>query len=147
MTFIYSVLALIGGALFPLQTAVNAQLARWVGGPLPATIVSFVVGLLGLLLLYAVIARGTFDFSALRSVPPHLLVGGLLGATFLGLSVFLTPKIGSGTMICLVVAGQIVTSMIIDYFGLFGLAPRGISAARACGAILVGIGAVLVRLF
>ena len=74
-------------------------------------------------------------------------VGGLLVATFLALSVFLIPRIGSGTLLCLVVAGQILTALAIDAFGLFGLATRELSPPRILGALLVAVGAVLVRLF
>ena len=84
----------------------------------------------------------------LKSIPAYLYVGGLLGATFLGLSVFLTPRIGSGTLMCLAIAGQILTSMTIDYFGWFGLpvarhlpGPHGRSCPggrRGCiGAVLL----------
>ena len=147
MTVFYSLLALLGGALFPAQSAINAQLGRYVGGPLQATIVSFLVGLTCLLALYAVTQRAAFDPGVLRTIPPHLFVGGALGATFLGLSVFLVPRIGSGTLLCLLVSGQILAAMLIDYFGLFGLAARELSVARIAGAALVAIGAVLVRLY
>lgn len=145
MTILYSLLALAGGVLFPVQTAINAQLARSIGGPLAATIVSFWVGLAALTAVYLATTRFSFDFGMLRTLPPYLFIGGLLGATFLGLSVFLMPKIGSGTLMCLVVAGQIVAAMTIDYFGLFGLPARDLSLARIGGAALVAFGVFLVR--
>lgn len=147
MNGFYSLLALLSGALFPLQTAVNAQLGRLIGGALVATIVSFCVGLVALAVILLVTTRAFPDAGVLRSVPIHLYVGGLLGATFLGLSVFLTPRIGSGTLLCLVVAGQILTSMAIDTFGLFGLPVHGLSLPRVAGAALVVGGAVLVRFY
>ena len=147
MTLIYSLLALASGALFPLQTAVNAQLGRSIGGALAATIVSFCVGLVALAAIYLATARFSLDLAVFRSIPLHLYVGGLLGATFLGLSVYLTPKIGSGTLLCLVVAGQVVTSLTIDYFGWFGLPVRDLSPLRIGGAALVALGVVLVRFY
>ena len=147
MILLYSLLALLGGALFPIQTAINAQLGRSVGGALPATIVSFVVGLTALLTIYVVSPRQPLDVAVLRAVPAYAWIGGLLGATFLGLSVFLLPHLGSGTLLCLVVAGQILTATLIDWLGLFGLLARDLSLPRIAGAVLVAIGVVLVRLY
>ncbi len=145
MILVFSVLAFLGGALFPVQTAISAQLGRSIGGALPATIVSFSVGTIALGLIYLVTSRAPLDLAELRRIPPYLFVGGLLGAAFLGLSVFLIPRIGAGALLCLAVAGQIATSMTIDYFGLFGLPVREPSLARLAGAALVVIGVILVR--
>jgi transporter family-2 protein len=145
MTAIYAALAFLSGSLFPLQTAINAQLGRLAGGALVATIISFVVGLTALTAMLLVTTRSFPDIALLRSIPPHLFIGGLLGASFLGCSVFLVPLIGSGTMMCLVVAGQVLTSMGIDQFGLFGLPIREPSLPRLIGGVLVMIGVFLVR--
>ncbi len=147
MNLVYSLLALLGGALFPLQTALNAQLGRLVGGALVATIISFCVGLMALIAILLATTRHFPDAGILRAVPLYLYVGGLLGATFLGLSVFLTPMIGSGTLMGLVIAGQILISMAIDYFGLFGLPIRELSFVRMAGAGFVAVGVALVRFY
>ena len=44
----YLVFALAAGAMLPIQFGINAQLAAWVGSPVRAAFVSFVVGALGL---------------------------------------------------------------------------------------------------
>ena len=144
---LYSLLALLGGALFPIQTAINAQLGRALGGALPATIVSFVVGLTALVAIYGLSSRQPLDVALIRALPAYAWIGGLLGATFLGLSVFLLPHLGSGTLLCLIVAGQIATAILLESLGLFGLATRELSFIRIAGAALVAIGVVLVRLF
>ncbi len=130
MTLLYSVLAFLGGAFFPVQTAINAQLGRFIGGALPATIVSFLVGTVALGLLYLVTSRAPVDLAELRRIPPYLFVGGLLGAAFLGLSVFLIPRIGAGALLCVAVAGQIATSIVVDY--------SGSSACRSASPLSLG---------
>ena len=47
MVWLYLLVCLVAGALMPLQAGVNAQLARWVGHPVTASLVSFAVGTLG----------------------------------------------------------------------------------------------------
>ena len=147
MNIFYALLAVLSGSLFPTQTAVNAQLGRLVGGALPATIVSFVVGLLALGGLWLAFSREWAPAATWGAIPPWLFVGGLLGASFLGLSVFLVPRLGSATTLCLVIAGQVVTSILIDRFGLFGLPVRDMSVPRIVGATLVVVGVFIVRLY
>src|ERR687895_251202 len=54
-TWGYLAFGLAAGAMLPIQFGVNAQLARWVDSPLRATLVSFAVGTL--VLLVAAIPR------------------------------------------------------------------------------------------
>ena len=71
-------------------------------------------------------------------------IGGVAG--ILVTSFFLVPRLGSAAALCFVIAGQILAALLIEQFGLFGLALRDISWGRALGATLVVLGAVMVRL-
>lgn len=147
LALLLSVLAVLAGTLFPTQTAVNARLASVVGGPVQATLISFVAGLLALLILAAITVRHIPSLDSLKQQPPWLFVaGGLLGATYLGLNVFLVPRIGTGAMMALAVSGQMLAALVLDATGLFGLTVREISAGRLIGAICVIFGAAMVRL-
>jgi transporter family-2 protein len=144
---ILAMLAMAAGSLFPIQTAANAQLARLVAGPIAATIISFTVGWFALLAINSAVFRQFPAVGDVVSAPlPLLLVGGVLGATFLSANVYLAPRLGAAATLCFVIAGQIVAAMIIDRFGLFDFAVRDLSPGRAIGVILVLAGAVLVRL-
>jgi transporter family-2 protein len=144
---LYSTLALVAGFLFPFQASVNSQLGRQIGGPIAATVVSFAVGLAVIVTADLVAFRQIPSLSDVLSQPPYLLVaGGTIGAVYLGASVFLAPRIGTGALLCLVVAGQLVGALVIDRFGLFGLAMRELTFGRLAGAALVLAGALLVRL-
>ena len=54
----YLLFGFAAGAMLPVQFGINAQLAEWVGSPLRATLVSFVVGTLALAAAMLVVARG-----------------------------------------------------------------------------------------
>ena len=142
-----ALLAMAAGSLFPIQAAANAQLARFIGGPIAATIISFTVGWFALIAINGAVFR---QFPAIRDVvaapPPLLVVGGVLGATFLSANVYLAPRLGAAAMLCFVIAGQIAAAMAIDRFGWFGFAVRDLSLGRLLGAILVLAGAVMVRM-
>jgi bacterial/archaeal transporter family-2 protein len=146
LAILLPLLAVFAGFLFPFQASINSQLGRGIGGPIAATMISFAVGL-------AIIA--TANFIAFRQIPgldeiakqpPYLLFcGGAIGAIFLGASVFLAPRIGAGALLGFVVTGQLMGAMVIDRFGLFGLATRELSFGRLAGAALVLVGSLLVR--
>lgn len=57
----------------------------------------------------------------------------------------LTPKLGAGGFLLLVVAGQITASVLVDHFGLMGLSPKPINFAKLAGVILIFGGVFLVQ--
>ena len=59
---------------------------------------------------------------------------------------FLAPRIGLLSLIVLVIAGQLITSMAIDHFGLVNMAVRKVSGIRIAGACVVALG-VTITLF
>lgn len=143
---LFSLLAVLAGTLFPVQTAVNARLSAAIGGPVLATTISFMAGLAALLIIVALTTRVYPDGPTLKAMPPWLfIVGGLLGAIYLSLNVFLVPRIGTGAMMALAVAGQMLAALTLDSGGLFGLTVREITTGRLIGAILVVSGAAMVR--
>ena len=142
-----ALLAIVVGALFPLQSAGNAQLAKLIGGPIAATTVSFTVGWFVLMALNIVIFRQIPSVDDVVSAPLWLLlIGGSIGAVFLSANVFLAPKLGAAATLCLVMAGQLAAAMVIDRLGMFGFTVREFSLARVSGVLLVLVGAILVRL-
>ena len=144
---ILALLAMAAGSLFPIQAAANAQLARFIGGPIAATIVSFTVGWFVLLALNGAVFRQVPSLGEVVSAPlPLLIVGGVIGATFLSANVYLAPRLGAAATLCFVIAGQIAAAMAIDRLGWFGFAIRDFSPGRVIGVILVLAGAVMVRL-
>ena len=147
LAIFFSLLAIVAGIIFPFQAAINAQLGRAIGGPIAATTVSFVVGLIVLLAANALAFRQTPVFSDIVRQPIYLIVsGGAIGAAYVSANVLLAPRIGAGALLCFVIAGQLLGALAIDRLGLFGLAMRELSLGRIAGALLVLIGAAMVRL-
>lgn len=139
-------LALLAGALLPFQAGINAQLRGHLGAPMSAALVSFTVGTLALLVVL-LISR-----SPLPSNPGGVpwwqwIGGGLLGASYLILSIVLTPILGVALTFGLIVAGQLAMSLALDQFGAFGLVQHGLNGWRALGALLIVAGVVLIRKF
>jgi bacterial/archaeal transporter family-2 protein len=145
-TFLLPLCGLLAAMLLPVQAAVNAQLARALGNPVAATAVSFGAGFCLLVLLCLVVFRELPPLAQIARIPPWLFfTGGTLGVIYLVGNVVLVPRLGAATLFTFAIAGQLTCALLLDQFGLLGLAVREISLGRVAGAVLVLVGAVMVR--
>lgn len=143
----FAVLAIVAGALISLQAPINAMAGQRLGHVIGGAALSFVVGTAFLLAIVLVGLRDQIDFAALRTMSPMLFLGGLLGAFYVAMSIWLTPKLGVGAVISLGIAGQVLASLVLDHYGLLNLAVREVTLGRASGALMVVAGALMVRYF
>jgi transporter family-2 protein len=72
--------------------------------------------------------------------------GGVFGALYIAVSIFLLPRLGAATFIALLVSGQMLGSLAFDHFGVLGLTAHPASPVRLAGAGLLVVGVVLIRL-
>ena len=145
LRYLMAALAFFVGVGLPLQTAINNSLKTDIGNStLLAAFVSFGVGTITLF-LFSVAARE--PFLTLSSLP-HLtwwkLVGGTFGAFFVFSSIYLAPRIGYAAMASLIIAGQIVASLLMDRVGFLGVPVRDISMVKLSGVALLIAGMILV---
>jgi transporter family-2 protein len=140
-------LALVAGMAAPTQFAINSQLRQVVGGPVLAAALSFLIGTVVLVAAAAVIRRSVPDLGPITSAPWWMYLGGFLGAYYVVASVILTPRLGAATTIGLFLAGQVVASIGIDHFGLFGVPVQPASLPRILGALLIVVGVAVVQRF
>ena len=130
---------LLLGASYPLGANWDGLGVNFVVFSERATAVQLVLSLTILLL-----ARSGFGGigGAFRS-PVWMWLGGVMGLTVVFAITFAQPRIGATATIGILIAGQLVMGALIDRFGLFGVDPIAISAPRAIGIVLLGIGASL----
>ena len=137
--------ALLAGALMPVQAGVNARLRGFLGDPLLASLVSFAVGTIALLLVI-VATRVPLPSAAMASAAPWWSwLGGTQGAFFVAVTVILAFKLGATGLMAWIIAGQLVASLLLDHTGAIGFAVREISWQRLLGVALLMCGAVLVN--
>ena len=147
MQWPYVLFAVVAGAMIPFQAGVNSQLAHWVGGPIRAALVSFLIGTIALLLVAAAQRKSLPSVGRLGEAPWWVWIGGLLGAFYVAGSIVAAPKLGAALLIAAVVAGQTAASVVIDQYGWVGFKEHHVSAGRIAGVALVGAGVALVRVF
>ncbi|HEY0215947.1 MAG TPA: DMT family transporter [Cellulomonas sp.] len=134
------------GALIPVQTAINSRLSRFLGAILPASLVSFAIGTLGLGVLVLVSGTSVPWRATAADQPWCVWIGGLCGLAFLTLNIVLMPRIGASATVVLPLVGQVVGGLVIDLTGAFGTTQRALNPERVLGVVLVVLGAVLVNL-
>jgi len=134
--------AVLIGAILPLQGLVNARLGTHVGGPVSAAFVSFLVGT-AMLGLYLLATRTPVALQGALKLPAWIWAGGVFGAVYVACFTLLMPRIGAAGMICLSVLGQVTASLLLDQFGILQ-APKPVDWMRILGALLVLAGVLLV---
>ena len=127
------------------QGGINAQLRSVVGSPAMATLVSFVVGTLALVIYVLLFDRHSFSsLSPLKTMSLYKWTGGIIGAVYVCCVIILAPKIGAANTLGLVVGGQMVLAIILDHFGLLGFAQHAVNMYRVAGTILLIAGVLLI---
>ncbi|UAJ74566.1 DMT family transporter (plasmid) [Synechocystis sp. PCC 7339] len=141
---IFLLAALVGGAVLPVQVALNTLLRRYVGEPMQVTFISYLAGALASLAI-CILARYPLPVVAsLNQTSWWMWVGGCLGTFYVWSTIFATPKIGAALALALTIAGQMVAALFLDHYGAIGLVRYPASPTRIAGVVLVVLGVSLV---
>ena len=146
INIIYYLMAFAAGLGITLQTTLNGQLAKGVGGDsVAAALFSFTAGAV-CIGIYSLVRGGiTPSLIAIPTQPWWSLLGGVLGSCALLNYVILAPRIGLSALLGLAIAGQIISALLIDHFGLLGATERPVSMIKLVGTVvmLIGLGIAL----
>ena len=120
--------------------AFNLRLARALGLSLAASLVNFMVGASVLFALWWLGLDGT---RPTQFPPLWMLIGGLLGSTYVTLSLVGAARLGVGVSTVAVTFGQVVSALLITGLGWFGQLPQPPTWQGMLSAVLL-LGAVAV---
>lgn len=138
-------LAFAAGISIVIQQALNANLRHALDSAAWSGFASYFVGLLCMVLLAIALRDPVPSATVAGRIPWWAWSGGLFGAIFIGLAIYLIPILGAATFISLLIAGQMLTSVTFDHFGWLGLEQRSVDLPRLIGAALLIAGVVLIR--
>jgi transporter family-2 protein len=136
-------LGVAAGCLVGMQAPINARLGKTVGSIQAATF-SFLVGTVALVAIAAFVNGGLGALTNVGRAPWWALVGGLLGAVYVTVALIAVRTLGASGLTAVVITGQLAISVVIDRFGLFGIARQHIDVSRVVGLVLLVAGVVLV---
>ena len=135
------------GTFMPTQAAVNNKLATYTQSPILAALVSFSVGTFALFLYCLLGGISLSQLSQTRNAPPVAWLGGVIGAIYLTTVAFLVPRLGVGLMFSLIIAGQMLITLLFDHYGILGVPIKEVNLPRFIGILFIIIGVVLIRRF
>lgn len=146
-SWLFALLALIAGSLVPFQSAGNAALGRALGHPLWASVVSLWVSLMVIMPVLLLLRVPAPTFSHTVHLPFWGWLGGVAGVIFISAALLLTPRMGAANFIVCVIAGQMLTSLLIDHFGWVGLPVKEAHWGRVMGVMVMFVGLLMVQWF
>lgn len=141
---IYLLAALAGGALLPVQVALNTLLRRYVGEPMQVTFISYLAGTLASLLICLLARYPVPTTASLGQTSWWMWVGGCLGTFYVWSTIFATPRIGASLALALTIAGQMIAALFLDHYGALGLTKYVASPTRIAGVVMVVLGVSMV---
>ena len=138
-------ISLLAGGSLALQAGANTQLAKATGNPFAATLLQLAVATV-VLLVVALPTGSLVALANLAGVPWWHAVGGTASAFFVVSTILLFPRLGAVVSVGLIIAGQMLASLILDGFGLFGVPEASFGASTLIGtfAVLGGTVAIVV---
>jgi bacterial/archaeal transporter family-2 protein len=130
----------LGGVAVGLQSPIAGKMGERVGGLAG----SFIIHIGGALLSGALLLlRGGEQIANWRSLSWYMLGAGGLGVVlYLTLSRTI-PRLGATSALTLIIVGQLLTGVVIDRFGLFGIAAHPLDGGRLLAILLLLGGAYL----
>ena len=145
-SFVLPALLAIGAGVSVLtQEVLNANLRAELGSAAWSGFVSYVLGVVFMLVLAATLRDPVPSGAIIARVPWWAWSGGLFGGIFIGLGIFLIPKLGGAAFIALLVTGQMMAALAFDHYGWLGIPQRPIDLPRVIGVALLVGGVVLIR--
>ncbi len=140
-------LILIAGALQACGPPMNGALRKSLDNPWLASTISFLPVVAFLLVLFCCLPNPLPSMKGIAGMPWWAPLGGLLGAFAVITGLLFVDKIGAGPFAGLTITANILMSLAVDHFGLFGIAQHSLNVWRILGGLLMTGGIVLIALF
>jgi bacterial/archaeal transporter family-2 protein len=147
MWFLYA-LTIAAGLANAIQPGQNATLAKSLGLPVTAGLITLLVSTLALLV--GGFATGKLVWPTAQqvvAVPWWAWAGGLLSVLLILAQLYASPAIGAASFLGIIVTVGVCASIVLDHFGLIGFPEHPASLWRILGAVLMVAGVGLVAAF
>lgn len=145
MSWLFAPFAILLGVVLTTQIATNTQLGRALNNEYIPAAVNMVIGLAATVVLTWSLTSEWPSREMVRAAPWYVwLAGGLMGTIYLTGNILLAPRLGAGELVGLVVAGQIIFSVLLDHFGWLGFAQHSAGVMRLAGCAFMIVGAFLI---
>jgi len=132
-------LAALSGAAMALQGTFNAALGKVIG-VWQSTLVVHVIGVLTVVIIIIALGAG-WQTNKLQEVPWYAYLGGIMNVVIIYAVVRTIPQIGVGNATTAIIVAQILTALMIDNLGAFGMKQYDFQIKDLLGVLLLAAGA------
>lgn len=136
-------LAALAGIIMAVQGSLNAALSKTIG-LLATALLVHVTGTAVILLALLLPPGNHWRLNMIGQAPWYTLLGGALGVVIVLTVAFSIPRAGVANATTVIIVGQLITAMLIDHFGLFGLPQISFTWFKGLGLLLLAGGGFLV---
>ena len=147
MIWLNILIALAAGAANPFQSGTNSQLNKQLAHPLWAGVVVYATGLAGLLLVQLFLREAFPSAAQMSEVSRWAWFGGLISIASTMAGLLLAQKLGSGVFTGASLTAALVTSVLLDQFGIVGFKQHSASPGRLAGCALMIAGIWMISKF
>ena len=137
----------IAGALQAWGPPMNNALKKALVNPWLASLISFLPIIAFLGVLFICLPRTLPSSETLNHMPWWAPLGGLIGAFAVVAGLLFVGKVGAGAFAGLTITANILMSLVIDKFGLFGMETHALTIGRMAGGALMVAGIILISCF
>ncbi len=145
MKILFYLLPVLAGVAMTIQSGINSQLRVAINHPFMAAFVSFFVGTIALIFILLFSKQPLPPMEAYTGINWYKFSGGLFGVLVVTVTLLSVKEIGVANMFVLVIAGQLITAVCMDHFGVLGLNVSPITLQKLAGIIFLVAGAWLVN--
>jgi transporter family-2 protein len=137
----------IAGVLQAWGPPMNNALRKALVNPWLGSLISFLPIVAFLSMVFMCWPRQLPTSESLSQMPWWAPLGGLVGSFAVVAGLLFVGKVGAGAFAGLTITANILMSLVIDRFGLFGMDTHAMSLGRMAGATLMVAGIALISIF
>ncbi|RDY27846.1 DMT family transporter [Romboutsia weinsteinii] len=130
------IISIFTGVLLALMVSLNGTVGE-VAGNYASSVIIHVIGLIGIII---VLIATKSKLQNLKGIPFYMYTGGLIGVLTVIFTNVSFSKLGASLTISVGLFGQLITSIIIDHFGLFNLPVNKFNKKKIIGFSIIILG-------
>lgn len=136
------IISIFTGALLALMISLNGTVGE-ASGNYASSVIIHVIGLIGIIV---VLIATKSKFKNLKSVHFYMYSGGLVGVLTVIFSNISFSTLGVSLTVSLGLLGQLITSIVIDHFGLFNIPVNKFNKKKIIGLVIILIGILVMTI-
>lgn len=130
------IISIFTGVLLALMVSLNGTVGE-AAGNYASSVIIHVIGLIGIIIVLIVTKS---KLQNLKGIPFYMYTGGLIGVLTVIFTNISYSNLGASLTISVGLFGQLITSIIIDHFGLFNLPANKFNKKKIIGFSIIVLG-------